>query len=59
MKDYTVVGMYADNSQVIVEWLEADGPSSATEKLSRKMDRVGGGSVLAVFEGHHIDRREI
>jgi len=53
---FTVVGLYADNNQVIVDWVEAAGPATAASKLRAKMRRVGGGAVLCVFKGHHIDR---
>ena len=55
-KDYTVVGLYADNKQVLVEWVTAEDPKKAAAKGRRKMSRFGGGVVLCVFDGHKVDR---
>ena len=56
MKDYTVVGLYADNRQVLVEWVTAAGPKQAAQKARKKMSRFGGGAVLCAFEGHRVDK---
>jgi hypothetical protein len=55
-KKFTVVGLYEDNKQVCVEFVEAKDVKEAVRKGRRWMKtNGGGGAVLAVFEGKHMD----
>ena len=46
---YTVVGVYADNNQVCVHWVEADDPVEAARETLKMMDDDL--QIAEVFEG--------
>ncbi len=57
MSDYTVVGFWTDNSQPLVEWVEADDVTEAIEaaaKMARERDESSAAiTIVEVFGGHH------
>lgn len=54
---YTVVGVYPDNPEdAYVEWVEASSPKKAVLKaIDMDDDRIDA-IVVAVFEGHMVDK---
>ena len=54
---YTVVGVYPDDIETYVEFVEAESILEAVHKAQRMdEDRMDYAIVVAVFEGHMVDK---
>ena len=52
MKEFTIIGIYPDNFQTIIDWTYAESPQDAAKNMFANND--GDFEILEILEGHCV-----